>query len=265
MVPGSNFPGVPPLPSVPVARVPMTPLLSIVIPALNESASLPALLRDLHRVEAPHEVIVVDGGSTDDTAAVAERHAARVVRSPPGRGVQLAAGAAIARGATLCFLHADVRLPPATRTALAALAAMPDGVAIAFRLRIARRGWRYRFVEWGTDRRSRWARMPYGDQGLVLTRLTYEAAGGFPPLPIMEDVVLVSHLRRIAEVRVVPERVHVSARRFQRDGVLRRMLRNWMLMLSYLAGTSPARLAASYTPHDDGGRDRQPSRWGSNR
>ena len=224
-------------------------MISIVIPTLDEAAALPALLGDLALLDVPHEVIVADGGSSDGTDAIARRAGARVVQGQRGRGLQLAAGARHAQGEVLCFLHADVRLSVAARTALARAAGLPDGTAAAFGLRIDAEGWRYRFVEWGTERRSRWARMPYGDQGLLLTRATYDLAGGFQPLVLMEDVDLVRRLRRVARVHILPERLHVSPRRWERDGVLRRMLRNWALAAAYLLGVSPARLASRYTPH----------------
>lgn len=224
-------------------------LLSVVIPTLDEARALPALLDDLRAVDVPYEVVVADGGSGDGTRAIARDAGARVVEVPAGRGAQLAAGAAAARGTTLCFLHADVRLPSSTCAALARVADLPDGVAIAFRLHIAADGWRYRFVEWGTDRRSRWGRLPYGDQGLVLTRASYERSGGFAPLPLMEDVALVRRLRALGDVRILPECVHVSPRRWERDGVLRRMLRNWLLVTAYLAGVPPERLARAYRPY----------------
>jgi rSAM/selenodomain-associated transferase 2 len=225
------------------------PALSVVIPTLNEAEALPGLLDDLAAVPSAIEVIVADGASADATAALARVRGARVVASPRGRGSQLRAGAALASGRVLAFLHADARLNAAARGALARLAALPDGVACAFALGIAAPGRRYRVVEWGTALRSRLARLPYGDQGLVLTRATYEAVGGFPALPLMEDVAIVRMLRRTGELRILAERVLVSPRRWERDGVMRRSLANWLLLGAYLAGVSPSRLRRAYPPH----------------
>lgn len=227
-------------------------MISVVVPTLDEETALPELLADLAQLAVTHEVIVADGGSADATCAIARGAGARVVQAPRGRGQQLAAGARAARGEVLCFLHADVRVHAVARAALDRAATLPDGVALAFGLRIDAEGWRYRFVEFGTDRRSRWGRMPYGDQGLILTRTTYDLAGGFQPLVLMEDVDLVRRLRRVASVRMLPERLEVSPRRWQRDGVLRRMLRNWLLAAAYLLGASPERLAARYRPYSGG-------------
>lgn len=223
-------------------------MLSVVVPTLDEEVALPLLLADLARLRVAHEIIVADGGSRDGTRQAAADAGARVVRVPRGRGSQLREGASFARARVLCFLHADVRLDDAALRALERAAALPDGVSLAFTLRIAASGWRFRFVEWGTDRRARWGRLPYGDQGLVLTRATYDRAGGFPDMPLMEDVAFVRRLRHHARVRILREPIDVSPRRWQKDGVLRRMLRNWMLLTAYLAGVPPARLARAYEP-----------------
>ncbi|HET7601101.1 MAG TPA: TIGR04283 family arsenosugar biosynthesis glycosyltransferase [Gemmatimonadales bacterium] len=225
------------------------PGLSVVVPTLDEAHALPGLLDDLALVPIRLEVVVADGGSSDATVETARARGARVVASERGRGLQLRAGAAAARGRVLAFLHADARLDRGTRAALAGLADLPDGVACAFALRIAASGRRYRMVEWGTALRSRLAGLPYGDQGLVLTRATYEAAGGFPALPLMEDVAMVRALKRVARVKLMGEPLLVSPRRWQRDGVARRTLGNWLLLAAYLAGVPPARLARAYRPH----------------
>lgn len=224
--------------------------LSVIVPALNEFSALPQLLAELADLHVETEVVVVDGGSTDGTAAAAAAVGARVLHSAPGRGTQLRLGAATARGRVLCILHADVRLPPATRRRLETLSACcADGEVYAFTLRIAGGGWRYRLVEWGTARRAELGRLPYGDQGLVLTRATYAAAGGFSDIPLMEDVELMLRLRRQARVHVLAEPVTVSARRWERDGLVRRTLRNWLLLAGHLAGIAPATLARAYRPH----------------
>jgi rSAM/selenodomain-associated transferase 2 len=224
------------------------PRLSVVVPTLDEAAALPRLLDDLAGLQAMHEVVVADGGSQDGTVALARERGARVVETAPGRGTQLAAGARAARGKVLCFLHADVRLGRETIVALERLAAACPPAAHAFTLAIDAPGRRYRWIEWGTARRSRLLRLPYGDQGLVLPRALYERAGGFPPIALMEDVALVRALGRLAPVVTLPERVHVSPRRWERDGALGRTLRNWLLLGSYLAGASPDRLARRYRP-----------------
>ncbi len=162
--------------------------VSVIVPALNEERSIAGLLGDLRELEVPHEVIVVDGGSTDRTATVAARHGARVLRARRGRGAQLAAGARAATAPVLCFLHADVRLRADARRELAELARTRRAGAFAFRFRIDARGWRYRLIEFGARLRVWLFELPYGDQGLVVSRADYEAAGGYADLPLMEDV-----------------------------------------------------------------------------
>jgi rSAM/selenodomain-associated transferase 2 len=222
------------------------PAISFIVPALNEAAALPALLGDLRRIRAANEVIVADGGSTDATRQVAATEGAVVVTSPPGRGCQLRRGAATARADILCFLHADVRLDAAAAAAIDRAHTTLDDSAVVLSLRIAGSGIAYRVIERAANLRSRVAALPYGDQGLLLSRDTYTRAGGFPDVPLMEDVALMLSLRRHVRIRVLAESVTVSARRWERDGVARRTLHNWSLLLRYLLGGAPESLAAMY-------------------
>lgn len=222
------------------------PALSIVVPALNEAAGMGALLSDLRSLASPHEVIVVDGGSTDDTAEVARSGGARVVTSSRGRGRQLRAGVLEARAPVLCMLHADVRVPRDTLAALDGLARDGCARAIAFRLRIDAPGLAFRVVERGAALRARWLGLPYGDQGLALDRATYDAVGGYADVPLMEDVLLVRALRARGGVGLRPETLLVSARRWQRDGVWRRSARNLAVLARWALGATPASLHARY-------------------
>jgi rSAM/selenodomain-associated transferase 2 len=230
-------------------------MISFVIPTLDEASVLPALLDDLGHVQAAHEVIVSDGGSTDATVKLAAAAGANVIETARGRGVQLRAGAAAARGDVLCFLHADVRLDRNAREALQSAAADTRHNAFAFSLRIgagqdgAPTGWAYRVIERGVKLRSRWIGLPYGDQGLLVSRAAYVGAGGFQPIPLMEDVALVRALRRDVRLRILDAAVTVSARRWQRDGVWRRTARNWGLLARYLLGVRPENLSGSYAAH----------------
>jgi rSAM/selenodomain-associated transferase 2 len=225
------------------------PTISVVVPAVNEAAALPGLLGDLAGLALPRvEVVVADGGSTDDTPAVAAANGATVVTAERGRGHQLRAGVAAAGAPLLCFLHADVRLDGPALTALAALALDPTrwSSAWAFRLRIDAAARAYRVVELGANLRSRVLALPYGDQGLVVARAAYDAVGGYPAVPLMEDVALVRALARRMPVRLLPAEVRVSARRWERDGVWRRSVRNLVILGRWLAGTSPERLVRVY-------------------
>lgn len=223
-------------------------LLSVVIPALDEQAAIGGLLSDVARLTTPHEVIVVDGGSSDLTVEVSKAAGARIINSGRGRGRQLQAGARSARAPLLVFLHADVRLDGPALALLDEIALARPPCAMAFRLRIDASGVSYRLIEWGAHVRSRFLALPYGDQGLAVRREDYVRAGGYPPFPIMEDVALVRALRRVTHVHLLDAAVRVSDRRWRADGPLRRTLRNWVLLIRYLTGTSPDRLAARYRP-----------------
>lgn len=212
-------------------------MLSVVIPALNEAAALPACLE---RVREADEIVVVDGGSTDDTAEIAEARGARLVRSAKGRGVQLRAGAEAARGDWLLFLHADTLLGPNWRREADLHIAARPAEAACFRFRLADPAWQARLVELGVRLR----RFPYGDQGLLISRGAYVTAGGYRPIPLMEDVDLV---RRIGRVRVLGESAWTSATRWRRDGWARRSARNLGLIMLYRLGASPERLARLYS------------------
>jgi rSAM/selenodomain-associated transferase 2 len=221
--------------------------ISAVIPTLNAAATLPETLGALCSSAMLGEVIVADGGSSDETAACAVAAGARVVAAPRGRGGQLAAGAAAASGNWLLFLHADCRLEPGWERAVGAFLRAPVAEARAgyFDLALddpapaARR--LERIVAW----RCRFLALPYGDQGLLIARRLYDAVGGFAPLPLMEDVDLVRRLgrRRLARIGA---RCVASAWRYRRDGYLRRPLRNLMCLSLYFAGVPPARIVRLY-------------------
>ena len=222
--------------------------LAIIIPALNEAGTLPGLLSDLSTLSIQHEVLVADGGSTDATVSVARGAGAQVITGSRGRGAQMAAAARATGAEVLCFLHADVRVTPAACSALEDLVSRPLDAAWAFRLLIDAPGWGYRLIELGANIRSESLNLPYGDQGLIVSRAAYESAGGFLPLPLMEDVTLVRALQRRVPVRLLPAAVRVSPRRWQREGLAARTLANWTLLAAWMLGASPQRLAAWYRP-----------------
>lgn len=223
-------------------------LLSIVVPVLNEEATVGLLLSDLARLNAPHEVVVVDGGSTDRSVEVSRAAGARVVRSGPGRGARLRTGVEVARSPLLLFLHADARLDDGALELLDETAVACPPCAMVFRLGIDAPGPLYRLIEWGADLRTRAFRLPYGDQGLLVRRDTYVRAGGHPPVPLIEDVALARALQEVTKLHVLDAAVRVSARRWRADRPLRRTLKDWLLLIRYLAGTPPERLPQAYEP-----------------
>lgn len=222
------------------------PRLSVLVPTISEGATLPFLLGDLAGLRVDHEVIVADGGSEDDTRQIAIAHGARVVTGPRGRGVQLATAAQDARAPVLFAVHADVRLPVRTLRAIDAFAEAPGSAALAFSLAIDDAGLAFQLIAAGANARSRLLGLPYGDQGLLMTRTTYDAIGGYSPVPIMEDVIIARALRRTAGISISPEKVVVSSRRWRRDGAFRRTARNAGLLLAFLAGVSPGRISRWY-------------------
>jgi rSAM/selenodomain-associated transferase 2 len=221
--------------------------ISVVISTLDAADELPRSLTPLAGSRLIRDIIVSDGGSRDETASVAQTAGARVIRGPAGRGIQLAAGAGVANGEWLLFLHADCRLGPGWEDAVAGFLAAPAAAARAgyFALALddadpaARR--LERIVAW----RCRVLALPYGDQGLLIARSLYDAVGGFAPIPLMEDVDLV---RRLGRRRLMPigAAILASARRYRSAGYLRRPLRNLFCLSLYFAGVPPRRIARLY-------------------
>ncbi len=221
-------------------------MLSIVIPTLNEAARLPATLAAL--AGGPEmEIVVSDGGSQDGTGALAQEAGATVVSGNRGRGAQLAAGAAAAKGGWLCFLHADTRLDAGWRAAADAFIADPGNRQRAGygRFRIDDPHPRARTLEARVAWRCRRFGLPYGDQGLLIGRAFYRSLGGYRPIPLFEDVDLV---RRIGRSRLVPLDIDAvtAADRYLRAGYRRRSAANLALLSLYFLGVSPALLARLY-------------------
>lgn len=222
---------------------------SIIIPILNESTHAAGAVRRAWET-GPHEVIVVDGGSGDDTAQLAREAGACVLASPPGRAIQQNHAARIATGDVLLFLHADTWLPPdGLRQIEQALTDDAVGCG-AFCQHIEADGMAYRLLERGNAWRVRYRGMAYGDQGIFVRRALFEDLGGFPEVRLMEDVLLMKRLRRRAWPVLLPGPLCVSARRWQRHGVARQTARNWLLLAAARCGVPPDRLARFYARHD---------------
>lgn len=220
-------------------------IISVIIPTLNEAAGIRETLSALKGARNA-EVIVADGGSVDGTRELAEPLVDRLVVSSPGRGRQMNAGAGASKGEALLFLHADTRLPAgwegAIRNALS-----DDAVAGgAFELSIASNrpalGWIARVA----NARSRLTRVPYGDQAVFVRRAVFERLGGFPEIPIMEDVVFGRKLKRAGRVTIIRSPVRTSARRWEAEGLIYATLRNWTLAALFLLGVRPEHLARWY-------------------
>ena len=221
--------------------------ISIIIPALNEAAGIGDTLAALQPLRSRgHDVIVVDGGSEDGTPELAGPLADRVIAAPRGRASQMNAGAAEARGDVVLFLHADTVLPEdADRIVL-------EGLATTrllwgrFDVRIAGRHPLLPVVAWLMNLRSRMTGVATGDQAIFAWREAFLRAGGFPPLPLMEDVALARALGDFSRPLCLAERVTTSGRRWESRGVLRTIALMWWLRLRYLLGAAPDRLAQRY-------------------
>jgi rSAM/selenodomain-associated transferase 2/rSAM/selenodomain-associated transferase 1 len=220
-------------------------LLSIVIPTLNEVGQLEATLGPI--VQHPHcEVIIADGGSTDGTMDLARKLGCRVVTANRGRGRQMNAGAALCRGESLLFLHADTRLPTTFFEEIHST--LKNGaIAGAFRFQIDQPGWGLRCVEWGTNLRCRLLQLPYGDQGLFLRTSDFFRLGGFQNWPLMEDFELCQRLRCHGRIRLTPSASNTSARRWKKLGLWRTTLINQLCIAGFRLGVSPERLACWYS------------------
>lgn len=227
--------------------------VSVVIPALNEAG---CIRRALDSCASAGEVIVVDGGSEDETLRIAEAAGAKVLQCEAGRAIQQNVGARAAAGKVLLFLHADNFLgqPSAgivhpIQQISDALAANPNRWGGAMQQRIDAPGVQYRCLQWGNAMRVRMRGVPFGDQAIFVRHEMFERVGGFPIEPLMEDLILSQRLRRFAWPLLLPGPVCVSARRWQRYGVVRQTARNTALQLAYAAGVSPTRLKSHYSNH----------------
>ncbi len=217
------------------------PALSVIIPAKDEAEEIAAAVRAARR--GPAEVLVVDGGSTDATGAIAEAEGARVATADPGRANQMNAGARLATGDVLLFVHADTRLPTDYARAVRRTLSRSGVVAGAFDLAIDDGRRCFRAVEALVRLRSRLGELPYGDQALFLSRAVFDRAGGFSALPVMEDYDLVRRLRRHGRIATVRPPVLTSPRRWETDGVLRTAWINQVTLLAWWGGVRPERIA----------------------
>lgn len=226
--------------------------VSVIVPLLNEEKILPAFLDHLETFPMA-EAICVDGGSGDRTGDIllqwrgsAGRFRRWVSIGPPGRALQMNAGAKQARGEALLFLHADSRLPPG---ALDAIAYALEDVSVAggaFRLKIDSSGLFLKMITAAANLRSRWLGLPYGDQGYFVRREIFEKIGGFKALPIMEDVDFIRRLKQRGAVLLLDAPILTSARRWAAEGHLYATLRNFALLVLYFLGVSPEKLTRWY-------------------
>lgn len=220
-------------------------MLSIIVPTLNEEGVLAATL-ERARQPGVQEIIVVDGGSTDATLAIAGRGADLVLSAPRGRAAQMNAGAARARGDLLLFLHADTLVPDGFAHAALAACTDPDVVGGRFDVNLEPSSPLVQLTGALINRRSRLTRISTGDQAIFIRHTVFGHLRGYADIPLMEDIDLSRRMKRAGRVACLRQRVTTSARRWQKDGVVRTILLMWSLRVLYFFGVSPARLQRLY-------------------
>lgn len=224
----------------------VAPSLSLIIPVLNEAATIGRQLQALQPLRRQGcEIIVVDGGSSDNTCAMARPCCDQLIVAGKGRARQMNAGAAVASAPWLLFLHADTRLPASIPDCLLALKTRPVQWGF-FVVKLSGERWPFRVIEAAMNLRSRITAVSTGDQGLFVRRELFAQCGQFADIPLMEDVAISKRLRKIAKPLVWPDPVLTSSRRWEQRGIVRTVLLMWSLRLAYYLGVSPQRLVQVY-------------------
>jgi rSAM/selenodomain-associated transferase 2 len=227
----------------------MTKQISAIIPVYKEGKTIQHTLNHLSRLSffETLEIIIVDGEINRSTLRAISQEGIIKISGPKGRGAQMNHGAAIATGNILLFLHADTLLPDNAIKAILAATASKNIVGGAFNLSIDAKGLPFRVVEASVRIRTRLTRTPYGDQAIFIKKRGFHEVGGYPDIPIMEDVSLIRKIKKKGQkMIIIPAPVKTSARRWETEGLLYCTLRNWILMLLYSAGVSPEKLSKYY-------------------
>lgn len=222
--------------------------ISVIIPVLNEEKTIGPCL---DRLSSQHEleVLIIDGGNSDKTINRITQRSFTYLTSPPGRGTQQHTGAKAASKDILLFLHSDTKLPCIFAEEIQQILQRPGVAAGAFQLQIDCQGFFYTIIEDGVNIRSRYFRLPYGDQALFMYRQTYESVGGFSNQPIMEDIDLIQRLKKKGKIELTSSQVLTSARRWQNKGILRTLLINQIMLAGWMLGIPPRFLAQWYYNH----------------
>ena len=218
-------------------------MLSVIIPVLNEAKNLEGILSHLRAICPEAEVIVVDGGSEDGTSALVRQFPwVTYLSGRRGRASQMNAGAAVANGEVLLFLHADTLMPAGVNAAI--LQAFNDPEVVAGRFDVSFDNPRpvFKVIAFFINLRSRLTKICTGDQALFVRRKTFEELGGYPDIPLMEDVELAKRLKRLGRIACLRSKVTTSARKWEREGVFRTILLMWALRFLYVIGVNPYRL-----------------------
>lgn len=221
--------------------------ISIVIPVLNESGFIEENLRRLQPLrQNGHEVIVVDGGSTDNTMKIASYYADRIIAHTRGRALQMNAGAAAASGDLFLFLHADTRLPALIDHLLQSIAVSNEEFWGFFQVRLSGKPVLFRIIEFFMNRRSRISKIGTGDQALFVTRNLFRQINGYDEIPLMEDIAFCRKLKKLSNPIIINMPVLTSSRKWEAQGVLSTVLLMWRLRLAYFLGVNPSLLVKKY-------------------
>jgi rSAM/selenodomain-associated transferase 2 len=228
--------------------------LSIVIPVLNEVDGIEPFLRSLQSLRGEgHEIIVANGNAQDGTAKRAAPFADQVVQCRRGRAAQMNAGAAAARGDVLLFLHADCHLPNNGVTLILHGLSNQKRRWGRFDVRLSGDRFMFRVIEWFMNTRSRWTHICTGDQGIFIERALFTAIGGFPAIPLMEDIAISRRLKQIAPPLCLKAKIVTSSRRWDKNGLWRTIWLMWRLRYAYWRGVDPQLLANIYYPQSGNG------------
>jgi rSAM/selenodomain-associated transferase 2 len=222
---------------------------SFIVPVLNEADAINPLIGHIRSLEraGEGEVIVVDGSSSGDTVRAVADAGIRRLSSGRGRALQMNVGAAAAKGRYLIFLHADTRLPRRALTLIEEAMTAGDIAGGAFDLRIDSPRLSLRLISRVASLRSRLTRIPYGDQAIFIRKEAFDRIGGYPSIPLMEDVALMRNLKKAGRrIFIIPEPAATSPRRWEAEGIVYTTLRNWSLIMAYFLGASPEKLARYY-------------------
>jgi len=219
--------------------------ISIIIPVLNEADNIESVINQIQKTENI-EIIIVDGGSQDHTVEIAQSLGVKVIVTQRGRALQMNAGAKIATGEILLFLHGDTQLPAGFEKDVRKIWINDNIIAGAFQLKIDNSQWSLRLIEKTVFWRSKYLQMPYGDQAIFVKTSTFWEVGGFPEQPIMEDFEFIRRLNRLGKIEILSSSVITSGRRWQKLGVFKTTLINQFVVFGYYLGISPIKLSQWY-------------------